>query len=247
MVHKMENEKTKEKSGKKLEKILKHRKLVYMSNSPTLRVVGFLILFVTLIVMTKPIHNDSDAILIVIWLILSIFYCVYSFMIARANKNNPKISNTHLAKKHYKVNDFSMVFPIIASLIGLYVAFFHHEVEPADGMNFFTMIYAYMIHYKVLTVIVCIIEWFVMNISYAHIYEKLDIESGYKAFTFNETPIPSGLEYLYLGVTIGSTFATSDVNINTSKARWVVMTHSIISFVYNTVVIAVVLDFVSGM
>ena len=55
-----------------------------------------------------------------------------------------------------------------------------------------------------------------------------------------------GAEYLYLGVTIGATFATSDVEVRSSRTRWIVMTHTVLAFLYNAVVVGVVVKLLTG-
>ena len=48
------------------------------------------------------------------------------------------------------------------------------------------------------------------------------------------------MEYLYLGMTIGATFATSDVEVCARHARWAVMSHTVLAFGYNAITIGVV-------
>ena len=44
----------------------------------------------------------------------------------------------------------------------------------------------------------------------------------------------------------GVTFATSDVEVVSRRMRWHVLVHSILSFAYNTAVIAIVVNVVSN-
>lgn len=47
-------------------------------------------------------------------------------------------------------------------------------------------------------------------------------------------------------MTIGATFATSDVEVRSSRTRWIVMTHTVLAFLYNAVVVGVVVKLLTG-
>ena len=53
-------------------------------------------------------------------------------------------------------------------------------------------------------------------------------------------------DYMYFAITIGTTFATSDVEVRSSRTRWIVMTHTVLAFLYNAVVVGVVVKLLTG-
>ena len=58
---------------------------------------------------------------------------------------------------------------------------------------------------------------------------------------------PNALRFpMNLSFTVGVTFATSDVEVVNRRMRWHVLVHSILSFVYNIAVIAIVVNVVSN-
>ena len=58
---------------------------------------------------------------------------------------------------------------------------------------------------------------------------------------------PNALRFpMNLSFTVGVTFATSDVEVVSRRMRWHVLVHAILSFVYNTAVIAIVVNVVSN-
>jgi uncharacterized membrane protein len=53
-------------------------------------------------------------------------------------------------------------------------------------------------------------------------------------------------DFLYFSFTLGTSFAASDVTVTSQAMRWHVMVHSILSFFYNTVVLAVAFGILTG-
>jgi len=51
---------------------------------------------------------------------------------------------------------------------------------------------------------------------------------------------PAVVDFTYFALSIGTSFAVSDVEVTSGRARSVVMGHSVVGFFYNTLVIAVV-------
>lgn len=63
---------------------------------------------------------------------------------------------------------------------------------------------------------------------------------------FPNEPTPDFGDFTYFAFVIGTTFAMSDVNVTTRRMRWVVLTHSVVGFFYNAVVIAVPIEVIKG-
>jgi uncharacterized membrane protein len=50
------------------------------------------------------------------------------------------------------------------------------------------------------------------------------------------------LDFAYFSFTVGTSFAASDVKVISGRSRRVVLGHTILSFAYNTVLIAIVIN-----
>jgi uncharacterized membrane protein len=72
---------------------------------------------------------------------------------------------------------------------------------------------------------------------YAHLYWK-----GRKGIAFPETKEPSGIDFIYFSLTIGMTAQTSDVAVTASDMRRLVVIHGVVSFFFNTVILAAVVN-----
>jgi uncharacterized membrane protein len=81
------------------------------------------------------------------------------------------------------------------------------------------------------------------TLRYAHLYYRDDAD-GVGGVEFPGKCTPSYFDFAYFAFTIGMCFQTSDVCITATQIRRAVLLHAIISFGYNTAIIAFVLNLV---
>ena len=53
-------------------------------------------------------------------------------------------------------------------------------------------------------------------------------------------------DYVYFALTLGTTFATSDATVTSRRLRWTMTVHSILSFFYNAIVMAIAFKIITG-
>lgn len=129
------------------------------------------------------------------------------------------------------------LIPPVVSAIGLSAALivlFQPGENAADklivqGMGAFTILLA----------------WLTLHVSYAQRYAWLYHREG-GGLEFPRTEVPVSIDFLYFALTLGSSFATSDVDVVSRQMRWHVLGHSVMSFFYNAVVLAVALKLITG-
>lgn len=94
--------------------------------------------------------------------------------------------------------------------------------------------------------------WFTIHamtaLHYAHVYWIDDEETGAGSKSKKKMPVggltfagkerPEGWDFLYFSTTIGMTSQTSDTEVSTTQMRRIVLLHSIVSFFFNTVIVA---------
>lgn len=81
---------------------------------------------------------------------------------------------------------------------------------------------------------------------YAHLYYR-DDDEGVGGVEFPGGAQPSDFDFAYLAFTIGMTFQVSDTTVSSPQIRRAVLLHATLSFVYNTAVLAFVLNLVFGL
>ena len=101
--------------------------------------------------------------------------------------------------------------------------------------------------------IAAVIEgWFLIHstfaLRYAHLFYGDDVDpSPGDGLTFPKTSEPDDYDFLYFSFVIGMTFQVSYVQVNDSGFRRTVLFHGLISFVYNTAILALGVNLVSNL
>ena len=83
------------------------------------------------------------------------------------------------------------------------------------------------------------------TLRYAHLYYHDDHE-GIGGLEFPGGGHPSYLDFAYLSFTIGMCFQVSDVVVSSRKIRRAVLGHALLSFVYNTAILATAINLAVG-
>jgi uncharacterized membrane protein len=98
-----------------------------------------------------------------------------------------------------------------------------------------------------LALVAVVLSWVVTHtaftLRYAHLYYRR--HSSSKCFQFPGTDAPSDLDFAYFAFTIGMCFQVSDVVVMSSRARRAVLLHAVMSFLYNTTMLALALNLVT--
>lgn len=95
--------------------------------------------------------------------------------------------------------------------------------------------------------------WFLIHtlftLRYAHLYHDDDEATGglRKGIAFPEEENPDYLDFAYFSFVIGMTAQTSDVNITGKDIRFLALLHGLVSFLFNTAILALGINVVSGL
>lgn len=169
------------------------------------------------------------------------FFILYLLMTFRAL---PHLSAAYL-KKHAASTDepvwiiFLVTFATVVSSITSLFILINQQQQQHDLFTFAATLAAVPL------------GWFTIHmmtaLHYAHLYWEPDQtalkdgSSGRKhkgGFEFPNTPEPSGYDFVYFAYVIGMTAQTSDTSVTTPAMRKVTLLHSIVSFFFNTVLVA---------
>lgn len=87
---------------------------------------------------------------------------------------------------------------------------------------------------------------------YAHLYygaaKKNTSDSKYiEGLEFPEEHEPDYLDFTYFSFVIGMTFQVSDIEISSRRIRRLALMHSLVSFAFNTVIVALSINIISGL
>jgi uncharacterized membrane protein len=100
-----------------------------------------------------------------------------------------------------------------------------------------------------LCIVTVVVSWLVTHtaftLRYAHLYYREDDE-GIGGVEFPGGRPPTYFDFAYFAFTLGMTFQTSDVSISSGAIRRTVLLHSLLSFAYNTAILAFALNLAFG-
>lgn len=99
-----------------------------------------------------------------------------------------------------------------------------------------------------LTLLAIALSWMLTHTSYtlryAHLYYRRGSSGGLE---FPGGRPPCDFDFAYFAFTLGMCFQVSDVAISASHIRRAVLLHALLSFVYNTTILALVMNLVVGL
>lgn len=126
---------------------------------------------------------------------------------------------------------------LMASLVGVGAAVQHVFLTPGTDLGPLVL---------AIGVWAMLLSWGLLNWGAAQVYLSLFYRSPTPAMRFPDTPTPGLVEFTYFAFTIGTTFAASDVEVFSSRVRWRVLGHSVVSFLYNGLIIVLALGTLTG-
>jgi uncharacterized membrane protein len=99
---------------------------------------------------------------------------------------------------------------------------------------------------KIVGVSAVVFAWTLLHVGYATFYRNLDAGADGPGLRFPDRQPATTADYIYFSLTLGVSFAVSDVEIIRRRTRWHVLVHEVLSFFYNTAVLAIAVGVVTG-
>ncbi|HTD99107.1 MAG TPA: DUF1345 domain-containing protein [Mucilaginibacter sp.] len=155
-------------------------------------------------------------------------------------------------RKIAKLQDSSryllFVFVIAASIVSLGAIIFLLKSTKGHAS-------AEVTEHVLLAMAAVIVSWALVHtiftMRYAHLYYDTNTDDGKPkkggGLQFPDELEPDYLDFAYFSFVIGMTFQVSDVEISSRKIRRNALVHSLISFAFNTAIVALSINVISGM
>ena len=153
-----------------------------------------------------------------------------------------------IAKLQDSSRTFLFVFIITASLVSLAAIIYLLKSTKGlseDGRN----------AHILLAISAVAVSWWlvhtIFSLRYAHLFYDTDTDDGKKkpggGLEFPDTKEPDYLDFVYFGFVVGMTFQVSDVQITDRTIRRLCLVHGLISFAFNTAIVALSINVISGL
>lgn len=123
---------------------------------------------------------------------------------------------------------------ILAGIMSVFIVFFLLNISNRNQLEIIFCIFSIFLSWNSIQLL--------YTVHYAEIYYK---NGG--GVTFNNDDSPNLWDFLYLAYTIGMTYQVLDNNFSTTHFRKVALGHALISFVFRTMLIAIIINFVAGL
>jgi uncharacterized membrane protein len=88
------------------------------------------------------------------------------------------------------------------------------------------------------------LSWFVIHTVYTLRYARLYYMPPEGGVQFNSSQRPSFSDFAYLAFTLGMTFQVSDTNLETNRFRKLALGHTLLSYLFGTVIVAATVNLV---
>jgi len=174
------------------------------------------------------------------WDLIAFFYLGVGFIVVRRASALDRPSPVVRKGPHWWLalqRRFSFLLVVVASLIGLTAAgdVLNEQVRPDLQQAV-----------KVIGVAAVFFAWTLLHVGYAAFYRNLDAGPDGPGLRFPDRQPAATADYLYFSLTLGVSFAVSDVEVIHRRTRWHVLIHEVLSFFYNTAVLAIAVGVVTG-
>ncbi|MBO0951970.1 DUF1345 domain-containing protein [Fibrella forsythiae] len=151
----------------------------------------------------------------------------------------------HETRQTYKLQDSSrlliLLFAVFAAIASLFaVIFLLNTVKEMDPVH--------LRAYVILSVLTVVSSWTLLHtlftLRYAHLYYKGEPADG---LNFSDTKEPSYTDFAYVAFGIGMTSQVADVGPTNEQFRGLILTHSLLSFGFNTLIVALSINIVASL
>jgi uncharacterized membrane protein len=181
------------------------------------------------------------------WIAFAITYLVFSWQIILTC--HPKDMMLMVKKADWGAS-FIFSFVLLSAFVGLFAIIFLLKSLPDESKRGLNL-------HIILSIVSVFCSWTLIHtlftLKYAHQfydanYEQNNDNDGYReGLNFPGEKEPDYLDFAYFSFVIGMTFQVSDVEVTSRHIRHVSLLHAFISFIYNTVIVALSINIISGL
>lgn len=194
---------------------------------------GMIALGVMINFVTDDMHTQLDW--MGAWALLGTLYAVVTLVVLgiASQRRAPIDGSPHRFVFSRPARMIATSTTILASATGLTAALRVLALNPDGLVGLRTMI---------IGVWVMVLAWGFMHWGFAQIYFQRHLASDEPQFDFPGTPNPRMVDFVYFSYTVGTSFAASDVTVVSSRTRWTLIWHCVVSFFFNGLIIVLALN-----
>ena len=174
------------------------------------------------------------------WVIAGSAYLILTYVMMYSSNENNMLT---LAKKEDAGAAIILLITILASLASLFTIVLILSAAKSLPMS-------ESIKHIVLVLATFAVSWLLVHtafaLHYAHAYYQEYEKTQLVPLMFANKPKPTYIDFLYFSMVIGMTCQTADVNIASSRIRFLVMMQGMTAFIFNTSLLALAMNLIAG-
>ena len=174
------------------------------------------------------------------WCALGTLYLVIALIVLGRAAGRPEppadepVSRLEVSSTVRRISFFATVF---ASIVGAGAALTLLGIRNEEGDHSGTI---------ALGVWAMLLAWGFLHWGFAQLYMQNYYASDVAPLRFPNTTRPRLVDFAYFAYTLGTSFAASDVEVRSTRLRWTVLWHSVLSFFFNGFIIVLALNTIAG-
>ena len=182
-----------------------------------------------------------EARLAVTWSVTGVFYLLLSYCMMYFSADEDILTLSKKEDDGAAVILCIIILGALASLISIVIILGEVKALPTKDA----------IKYICVVLTTYIVSWLFVNtafaLHYAHVYYQEYAKNSEAPLLFASKAKPTYVDFLYFSIVIGMTCQTADVNIASSRMRFLVMIQGMTAFVFNASLLALAINLISGM
>lgn len=216
------------------------KRFFYKLDSHYRLIIALIISAIVLLSIYK--HHSAPSLILFTWISFASTIIIMDWIIIITS--HPR-EVRRIAKLQDSSRTIIFLFVIAASLMSMGAIIFLLKSSKGTDKN----------EHILLAIAAVIVSWWLVHtiftLLYAHLYYDTDTDDGKKldvgGLDFPTKEEPDYLDFVYFSFVIGMTFQVSDVTISSRRIRRFVLLHALMSFAFNTAILALSINVISGL
>lgn len=227
-----------------MQKKIKNGQQAWVKNMPgVMKLLICILLTVVVYFMLAIFRVDLKSRIILSWDVFCLFMIVFSWILFFSARGDELCIIVEKQDDGLKVIFMIVLTAVCLSLFGSLLL-----------LNSKSEATVYKALHTVVSLSPVLLSWILLHTTfatrYAHLYHdhnKLNTGRNIGGIDFPAKEQPDYVDFAYFSFVIGMTFQVSDVVVSSKVIRRFVLMHSIISFVFNTIIVALTINMIAGL
>lgn len=177
--------------------------------------------------------SASSLALLVAWCLVGTGYAVGIWTVLRVASTSAESDEPPtLLELGIVPRAISLVATVLVTFVGVTATLQHLLLDPQGDPDLVR---------EVVGIWAMILAWMLLQWGFAQLYLQLYYRESEPPLKFPSTAAPGILEFAYFSYTLAVSLAVSDVEVRDRRMRWRVLTHAVISFFFNGLIVVTAL------